>query len=144
MDKAVDILKQQPCDVFNHNLETVPRLYKQARPGANYQESLSLLKKYKQAYPEAMTKSGIMLGLGEKEGEVNQVMKDLRDHGCSMLTLGQYLQPSKDHLAVNEYVTPAQFDKYAETAKALGFKNVASAPMVRSSYHADLQAKELM
>ncbi|MCK4842591.1 MAG: lipoyl synthase [Methylococcales bacterium] len=143
MDKAVDILKQQPCDVFNHNLETVPRLYKEARPGANYQESLTLLQKYKQAYPQAMTKSGIMLGLGEQEQEVNKVMQDLRDHGVSMLTLGQYLQPSKDHLAVKEYISPEQFDKYAETATALGFKNVASAPLVRSSYHADLQAKEL-
>jgi len=144
MDKAVEILKQQPCDVFNHNLETVPRLYKQARPGANYHESLTLLQKYKQAYPEAMTKSGLMLGLGEQEDEVKQVMQDLRKHGCSMLTLGQYLQPSKDHLAVKEYVTPTQFDRYAEIAKALGFKSVASAPLVRSSYHADLQAKELM
>ena len=144
MDKAVDILKQQPCDVFNHNLETVPRLYKEARPGADYQGSLTLLEKYKQAYPQANTKSGIMLGLGEKEAEVEQVLKDLRAHGCSMLTLGQYLQPSKDHLPVKEYVTPAQFDKYAATAKALGFKNVASAPMVRSSYHADLQAKEVI
>ena len=143
IDKAIAILKQQPCDVFNHNLETVPRLYKQARPGANYQASLTLLKKYKQAYPEAITKSGIMLGLGEQEDEVNQLMKDLRAHGCNMLTLGQYLQPSKDHLAVKEYITPAQFDRYAETAKALGFKNVASAPLVRSSYHADMQAKEL-
>jgi len=144
MDKAVDILKTQPCDVFNHNLETVPRLYKQARPGADYQDSLILLKKYKQAYPEAKTKSGIMLGLGEQEHEVNQVMQDLRKQGCTMLTLGQYLQPSKDHLAVKEYITPEQFDKYAETAKGLGFKNVASAPLVRSSYHADLQAKELI
>ncbi|MFW5443841.1 MAG: lipoyl synthase [Methylococcaceae bacterium] len=143
MDKAVDILKQQPCDVFNHNLETVPRLYKEARPGANYQESLSLLKKYKQAYPQAVTKSGLMLGLGEKEDEVTLVMKDLRAHGCGMLTLGQYLQPSKDHLAVKEYITPEQFDRYAEIAKSLGFDNVASAPLVRSSYHADLQAKEL-
>jgi len=144
MDKAIDILKQQPCDVFNHNLETVPRLYKQARPGADYKESLTLLKKYRQVFPEAMTKSGIMLGLGEQEEEVNQVMKDLREHGCSMLTLGQYLQPSKDHIAVKEYITPSQFDQYAETAKALGFKNVASAPLVRSSYHADLQAKEVV
>jgi lipoic acid synthetase len=143
MDKAIEILKQQPSDVFNHNLETVPRLYKQARPGADYHGSLVLLKKYRQAYPEAVTKSGLMLGLGEQEEEVNQVMKDLRNHGCSMLTLGQYLQPSKDHLPVKEYVTPEQFDRYAETAKALGFKNVASAPLVRSSYHADLQAKEL-
>lgn len=144
MDKAVEILKKQPCDVFNHNLETVPRLYKQARPGANYQESLNLLKKYKQAYPKARTKSGIMLGLGEKQEEVHQLMKDLRAHECSMLTLGQYLQPSKDHLPVKEYITPLQFEQYAEIAKAEGFKNVASAPLVRSSYHADLQAKELV
>ena len=102
MDKAIEILKQQPADVFNHNLETVPRLYKQARPGANYQESLTLLKKYKQTIPDAKTKSGIMLGLGEQEEEVNQVMQDLVDNGCSMLTLGQYLQPSKDHLPVKE------------------------------------------
>jgi lipoic acid synthetase len=121
----------------------VPRLYKQARPGANYQESLSLLKKYKQVYPQATTKSGIMLGLGEKQEEVHQLMKDLRTHECSMLTLGQYLQPSKDHLPVKEYISPEQFDQYAEVAKTLGFKNVASAPLVRSSYHADLQAKEL-
>jgi lipoic acid synthetase len=144
MDKAVNILLQQPCDVFNHNLETVPRLYKQARPGADYQESLTLLKKYKEAVPHANTKSGMMLGLGEQEKEVIQVMKDLRDHGCQMLTLGQYLQPSKDHLAVKEYVHPDQFDRYAEIAQSLGFKNVASAPLVRSSYHADLQAKELI
>lgn len=143
MDKAVEKLRQQPCDVFNHNLETVPRLYKQARPGANYEESLRLLKKYKQASPLANTKSGIMLGLGEQEKEVIQVMKDLLAHGCSMLTLGQYLQPSKDHLPVQEYITPAQFDRYAETATTLGFKNVASAPLVRSSYHADIQAKEI-
>ncbi len=141
MDKAVDILKTQPCDVFNHNLETVPRLYKQARPGANYQGSLSLLQKYKQAYPLAKTKSGLMLGLGEQEEEVKQVMQDLLAHGCTMLTLGQYLQPSKDHLPVKEYITPEQFDRYAEIAKGLGFKNIASAPLVRSSYHADLQEK---
>jgi len=144
MDKAVEILRQQPCDVFNHNLETVPRLYKQARPGAKYEESLNLLKKYKQASPQANTKSGIMLGLGEQQEEVIQVMKDLLTHDCSMLTLGQYLQPSKDHLSVKEYITPAQFDNYAEIATTLGFKNVASAPLVRSSYHADLQAKEII
>lgn len=143
MDKAVDILKKQPCDVFNHNLETVPGLYKQARPGANYQESLRLLKKYMEVHPSATTKSGVMLGLGEQQEEVVQVMKDLRAHDCSMLTLGQYLQPSKDHLAVKEYITPAQFDCYAEIAEGLGFKNVASAPLVRSSYHADQQAQEL-
>ncbi len=144
MDKAVEILQHQPCDVFNHNLETVPRLYKQARPGAKYQESLTLLRKYKNLLPQAKTKSGIMLGLGEQEDEVNQVMMDLREHGCSMLTIGQYLQPSKDHLPVKEYVTPEQFDRYAVMARKLGFDNVASAPLVRSSYHADLQAKELL
>ncbi|KAF3981230.1 MAG: lipoyl synthase [Methylococcales symbiont of Hymedesmia sp. n. MRB-2018] len=143
MDKAVDILKQHPCDVFNHNLETVPRLYKEARPGADYRGSLRLLKKYKKAHPTAMTKSGIMLGLGERQEEVHQVMQDLVNHGCSMLTLGQYLQPSKDHLSVQEYITPEQFDRYAEMADTMGFKNVASAPLVRSSYHADIQAKEL-
>ena len=143
MDKAIEILIKQPCDVFNHNLETVPRLYKQARPGAKYIESLSLLKKYQQASPQATTKSGIMLGLGEQQEEVHQLMKDLREHDCSMLTLGQYLQPSKDHLPVKEYISPQQFDQYADVAKSLGFKNVASAPLVRSSYHADLQAKEL-
>ena len=143
MDKAIEILRKQPCDVFNHNLETVPRLYKEARPGADYQGSLTLLKKYKAAYPLAMTKSGIMLGLGEEQEEVQQLMQDLYDHGCSMLTLGQYLQPSKDHLSVKEYIRPEQFDRYAETAKTIGFKNVASAPLVRSSYHADIQAKEL-
>ncbi len=144
IDKALEILRQQPSDVFNHNLETVPRLYKQARPGAKYQESLALLKKYKDLLPQAKTKSGIMLGLGEQEDEVNQVMKDLREHGCSMLTLGQYLQPSKDHLPVKEYITPKQFDRYAVMAKKIGFDNVASAPLVRSSYHADIQAKELL
>lgn len=143
-DKALTILCEHPSDVFNHNLETVPRLYKEARPGANYEESLALLKKYKDLLPQAKTKSGVMLGLGETEAEVNQVMADLRTHGCSMLTLGQYLQPSKDHLAVKEYITPEQFDRYADTATALGFENVASAPLVRSSYHADLQAKELV
>ena len=140
MDKAVDILKQQPCDVFNHNLETVPRLYKQARPGADYQGSLTLLQKYRQAYPEAMTKSGIMLGLGEQEDEVNQVMQDLRDHGCSMLTLGQYLQPSKDHLPVERYVHPDDFAMFQEEATKMGFEHAACGPLVRSSYHADKQA----
>ncbi len=143
MDKAIDILKSQPCDVFNHNLETVPRLYKKARPGADYQQSLQLLQKYRMAYPAAVTKSGIMLGLGETQAEVEQVMQDLRAHGCNMLTLGQYLQPSKDHLAVHAYITPEQFDYYAQVARQLGFDNVASAPLVRSSYHADLQAKDL-
>lgn len=143
VDKAIALLKQQTCDVFNHNLETVPRLYKQVRPGADYQQSLNLLQKYKTAHPTIATKSGLMLGLGEQADEVQQVMQDLYRHGCSMLTLGQYLQPSREHLAVKEYISPAQFDRYHASAKAIGFKSVASAPLVRSSYHADLQAKAL-
>jgi len=144
MDKAVSILAGQPCDVFNHNLETVPRLYKQARPGADYHDSLRLLQTFKEACPTVPTKSGLMLGLGERPGEVYQVMQDLLDHGCSMLTLGQYLQPSKSHLPVKNYLTPEQFTEFGERAKAMGFKQVASAPMVRSSYHADIQAKAVI
>lgn len=142
-DKAIAILAKQPCDVFNHNLETVPRLYRQARPGADYRESLHLLGQYRKVLPTAVTKSGLMLGLGERQEEVVQVMEDLREQGCSMLTLGQYLQPSRDHLPVQEYITPQQFDDLAHIAQNLGFKNVASAPLVRSSYHADLQARQL-
>ncbi len=144
IDKAVSLLVSQPCDVFNHNLETVPRLYKQVRPGADYQGSLELLAKYTDAHPQTPTKSGLMLGLGETKEEVYQVMKDLLAHGCSMLTLGQYLQPTKSHLPVIEYITPQQFDEYGAFALELGFKQVASAPMVRSSYHADLQAKSII
>ena len=144
IDKAVDILAAQPCDVFNHNLETVPRLYKEARPGSDYLGSLDLLRRFHHTQPSVPTKSGLMLGIGEKPDEVEQVMKDLLAHGVSMLTLGQYLQPSKAHLAVKSYVTPAEFDDYGGLAKALGFKQVASAPMVRSSYHADVQAKLVM
>jgi lipoic acid synthetase len=144
IEKAVTILAEQPCDVFNHNLETVPRLYKKVRPGSDYQGSLDLLQQYHQVLPQVPTKSGLMLGVGELQHEVHQVMKDLVAHGCSMLTLGQYLQPSKAHLPVESYVTPEQFEEYGVVAKALGFKQVASAPMVRSSYHADLQAKGLM
>lgn len=144
IEKAVAILAQEPCDVFNHNLETVPRLYKQVRPGSDYQGSLNLLQQYHQAQPQVPTKSGLMLGVGEQPHEVHQVMKDLLAHGCSMLTIGQYLQPSKAHLPVESYITPEQFDEYGAVAKALGFKQVASAPMVRSSYHADLQAKGVM
>ncbi|MGR8979764.1 MAG: lipoyl synthase [Gammaproteobacteria bacterium] len=141
MDKAIAILADEPCDVFNHNLETVPRLYKQARPGADYLGSLKLLEGYKKARPETPTKSGLMLGIGEQPEEVFRVMKDLLDHGCSMLTLGQYLQPSKNHLPVQSYITPEQFEEYGRTAKTMGFEQVASAPMVRSSYHADVQAQ---
>jgi len=144
IEKAVALLAEQPCDVFNHNLETVPRLYKQVRPGSDYQGSLNLLQQFHQAQPQVPTKSGLMLGVGEHQDEVHQVMKDLLAHGCSMLTIGQYLQPSKAHLPVQSYITPEQFDEYGAVAKALGFKQVASAPMVRSSYHADLQAKSVI
>ena len=144
IDKAIDILSQTPCDVFNHNLETVPRLYKQVRPGANYLGSLELLAKYTKVQPLTPTKSGLMLGVGEEQEEVHQVMRDLIAHGCSMLTLGQYLQPTKSHLPVKNYITPEQFDEYGAFALQLGFKQVASAPMVRSSYHADLQAKDFI
>ncbi len=144
IDKAIALLIEQPCDVFNHNLETVPRLYKQVRPGADYKGSLELLGKYAKAHPQIPTKSGLMLGVGEKIEEVHQVMKDLLEHSCSMLTLGQYLQPTKSHLPVMEYITPQQFDEYGAFALQLGFKQVASAPMVRSSYHADLQAKAII
>lgn len=143
MEKALAIFKQAPPDVFNHNLETVPRLYKQSRPGADYQWSLDLLKAYKQQQPDVPTKSGIMLGLGEEISEVEQVMQDLRVHDCDMLTLGQYLQPSRYHLPVQRYVTPDEFKQLGALGEKMGFKNVASAPLVRSSYHADMQAKTL-
>lgn len=140
MDVALEILTQSPPDIFNHNLETVPRLYKAARPGSDYQWSLDLIKRFQALHPEVPTKSGLMLGLGETMEEVKQVMQDLRDHGCRMLTLGQYLQPSRHHLAVERFVTPAEFDELRELGKQMGFDHVASGPMVRSSYHADLQA----
>ena len=141
MEIALEILSNCPPDVFNHNLETVPRLYKKARPGADYQWSLSLLKQYKQLNPTVLTKSGLMLGLGETLDEVREVMRDMRDHDVDMVTLGQYLQPSRDHLALERYVHPDEFAELARDAKALGFSHVASGPLVRSSYHADLQAK---
>ncbi len=140
MDVALEVLNGNPPDVFNHNLETVPRLYKQARPGSDYEWSLKLLQRFKVAHPAIPTKSGVMLGLGETIEEVEQVMMDLRAHGCNMLTLGQYLQPSQHHLPVARYVTPDEFDRLAEAGRKMGFANVASGPMVRSSYHADLQA----
>ncbi|WP_175856507.1 lipoyl synthase [Burkholderia anthina] len=141
LDVALDLLAASPPDVFNHNLETVPRLYREARPGADYQNSLDLLQAVKQALPHVSTKSGLMLGLGEQIDEVEQVMRDLRAHGVDMLTLGQYLQPTRHHLPVKRFVTPAEFAQLRERALALGFGQVASGPMVRSSYHADLQAK---
>jgi lipoic acid synthetase len=140
VDAALGALSEAPPDVFNHNLETVPRLYRQARPGADYQGSLELLQRFKARFPGIPTKSGLMLGLGETDEEVVEVMADLRRHGCDMLTLGQYLQPSRDHLPVARYVKPETFEDFRSRAEQMGFSNVASGPMVRSSYHADLQA----
>jgi len=141
MDNALDILKDTPPNVFNHNLETVPRLYKKARPGADYVWSLELLKRYKALRPAVTTKSGLMLGLGEKLNEVKQVMDDLFAHNVDMVTLGQYLQPSKDHLKVERFVHPDEFDMLRVYGEKLGFRHVASGPLVRSSYHADKQAQ---
>ncbi len=143
LDVAMAILDGAPPDIMNHNLETVPRLYKQARPGSDYQNSLTLLKTFSQMYPNIPTKSGLMLGLGETDDEILAVMQDLRDHQVSMLTLGQYLQPSVHHLPVMRYVEPAIFEQLKEQALAMGFNNAASGPMVRSSYHADVQAQSV-
>lgn len=140
VEVALDLLVQEPADVFNHNIETVPRLYKQARPGADYVGSLKLLQQHYQRLPNIPTKSGIMVGLGETDEEVLDVMKDLREYDVSMITVGQYLQPSKYHLPVHRYVTPEQFAHYKVQAKKMGFSHVASGPLVRSSYHADRQA----
>lgn len=140
MEIALEILDQAPPDVFNHNMETVPRLYRQARPGADYAWSLTLLKAFKARHPDIPTKSGLMLGLGETSEEVEATLRDLRDHDCEMLTLGQYLQPSRHHLPVSRFVTPEEFERLAQVAYGLGFSQVASGPMVRSSYHADQQA----
>jgi lipoic acid synthetase len=143
LDIALEILRKAPPDVMNHNLETIPRLYKQARPGSDYQNSLNLLKTFGEMYPHIPTKSGLMLGLGESDEEILAVMKDLRAHNVSMLTLGQYLQPSIHHLPVMRYVEPKVFEDFKQKADAMGFNNTASGPMVRSSYHADLQAGHL-
>jgi len=140
MDVALDELAAAPADVFNHNLESVPRLYRKIRPGSDYQWSLALLKKHKQRQPQVLTKSGLMVGLGETAEEIYQVMSDLREHDVDMITLGQYLQPSLNHLPVERFVHPDEFAEYAERARAMGFKSVASGPLVRSSYHADRQA----
>ena len=141
MEKALETFSDCPPDVFNHNLETVPSLYPKVRPGADYEHSLKLLDRFKERHPQVKTKSGLMLGVGEKKQQVINVLKDLRLHQVDMLTLGQYLQPSRHHLAVEEYITPEQFQQYKEIADNLGFSQVASGPMVRSSYHADLQAQ---
>ena len=140
LETAVEILKVAPPDVMNHNLETVPRLYKQARPGADYQNSLDLLKVFGEMHPHVPTKSGLMLGLGETDEEILEVMRDLRAHGVTMLTLGQYLQPSPHHLPVARFVTPERFVQFEQEALAMGFVQAACGPMVRSSYHADTQA----
>jgi lipoic acid synthetase len=140
LETALDILAECPPDVMNHNLETVPRLYKQARPGSDYVNSLKLLADFKTRFPGIPTKSGLMLGLGETDEEILQVMQDLRDHQVEMLTLGQYLQPSVHHLPVMRFVEPQRFEQFQQEADAMGFSNAACGPMVRSSYHADLQA----
>ncbi|WP_338589614.1 lipoyl synthase [Shewanella khirikhana] len=141
IDVALDILSTNPPDVFNHNLETAPAHYRKARPGANYQWSLDLLKRFKERHPNIPTKSGLMMGLGETNEEIIQVLKDLRAHNVNMLTLGQYLQPSKFHLPVERYVSPQEFDELKVIAEDLGFSHAACGPLVRSSYHADLQAQ---
>ena len=141
IEKAIDLLGTEPPDIFNHNLETVPRLYKRVRPGADYQHSLNLLKSFGERFPNVPTKSGLMLGLGEEIGEVESVMQDLRHHGVSLLTLGQYLQPTRHHLPVERYLSPGEFEALADAGFQMGFAHVASAPMVRSSYHADQQAR---
>jgi lipoyl synthase len=141
VDIALEILKEAPPDVFNHNIETVPRLYRRVRPGAVYTGSLDLIKRFKAQHHEVKTKSGLMLGLGETMDEVRQTLKDLKGNNCDMVTIGQYLQPSRFHLPVERYVHPDEFDMLGLFASELGYSNVASGPMVRSSYHADMQAQ---
>ncbi|HEY0297212.1 MAG TPA: lipoyl synthase [Bordetella sp.] len=140
LDRALAILNAGPPDVMNHNLETVPRLYKQARPGANYEHSLKLLAEFKALHPEVPTKSGLMLGLGETDEEILQVMRDMRAHDVDMITIGQYLQPSEYHLPVQRYVHPDTFAMFEHEAYEMGFTHAAVGAMVRSSYHADEQA----
>lgn len=140
MDRALEIFKDGLPDVFNHNLETIPRLYRECRPGANYKWSLELLQKFKALYPGIPTKSGLMMGMGEENDEIREVLKDLRAHDVDMLTLGQYLQPSKHHYPVKRYVHPDEFNQLDADAREMGFTHAACGPMVRSSYHADKQA----
>jgi lipoyl synthase len=141
-ERALEILGAAPPDVLNHNLETVPRLYRSARPGGNYAHSLKLLQEFKRLHPAVPTKSGLMVGLGERDEEILQVMRDLRAHAVDMLTIGQYLQPSPHHLPVARYVAPEGFRLFEEAAAGMGFKHAAIGAMVRSSYHADQQAHE--
>ena len=142
LERALEILTAAPPDVMNHNLETVPRLYRQARPGGDYRHSLALLQRFKQAHPAVPTKSRLMVGLGETDDEIIAVMRDLRAHDVDMLTIGQYLQPSPHHLVVERYVEPAVFQLFEARAAELGFRHAAIGPLVRSSYHADQQAHE--
>src|SRR5688572_22742216 len=142
LDVALDILSECPPDVMNHNLETVPRLYKQARPGSDYAHSLKLLRDFKARFPHIPAKSGLMVGLGETDEEIVEVMRDLRAHDVDMLTIGQYLQPSAHHLPVLRYVEPAVFEGFTRTAESLGFMHAACGPLVRSCYHADEQAHD--
>ena len=139
-DRALEILKAAPPDVMNHNMETVPRLYREARPGSDYAFSLNLLKKFKALFPHVPTKSGLMVGLGETDEEILQVMQDMRDHNINMLTIGQYLAPSTSHIPVRRYVHPDTFKMFEEKAYEMGFSHAAVGAMVRSSYHADQQA----
>ncbi|MDO8318649.1 lipoyl synthase, partial [Rhodoferax sp.] len=143
-DRALEILKAAPPDVMNHNLETIPRLYKEARPGSDYQFSLNLLKKFKALFPDVPTKSGLMVGLGETDDEILDVMRDMRAHGINMLTIGQYLAPSTSHLTVKRYVHPDVFKMFEAKAYEMGFSHAAVGAMVRSSYHADSQASHAM
>ena len=142
LEAALAALSAAPPDVMNHNLETVPRLYKQARPGADYRHSLKLLQDFGSRHPGIPTKSGLMVGLGETDAEILSVMEDLRAHDVEMLTIGQYLQPSAHHLPVARYVEPAVFEEFARRAQEMGFAHAACGPLVRSSYHADQQAHE--
>lgn len=141
LEDALDLLTATPPDVFNHNIETVPHLYKQVRPGARYEHSLRLLREFGERRPDIPTKSGIMVGLGENNDQILETLQDLRDHGVNMVTIGQYLQPSKHHAPVERFVHPDDFRMFAREGEKMGFTSVASGPMVRSSYHADLQAK---
>jgi len=139
-ERALAILDEAPPDVMNHNLETVPRLYREARPGSDYLHSLQLLQQFKRRHPQVPTKSGLMVGLGETDDEILQTMRDLRAHDVEMLTIGQYLAPSQHHLPVRRYLRPEEFRKFERTAEELGFTHAAIGPLVRSSYHADQQA----
>ncbi len=141
LERALEILEKAPPDVMNHNLETVPRLYRESRPGSDYAHSLSLLSEFKRRVPGVPTKSGLMVGLGETDDEIVQVMRDLRVHEVDMLTIGQYLAPSNHHLPVRRYVLPSTFEMFGREAKAMGFTHAAVGPLVRSSYHADQQAQ---